>query len=151
MIFIVFGLMLFGLWYVTDKKLGSNFKSYLKYPSLAVIVFFVLVDINLMMETNQYIATQKYAPNGFTYVDPTTGTTTRLYGAATTDSASVMAYHYAEFEVWKIFVMILPEMFLAIGGFMIFQILHLWYDEYRGKTTVQTSKLDNRQDQRGRK
>lgn len=100
LMFITYSLILFGLWYLVNKRLGPRFQSYLKWPSLAVIVFFALFNINMIIEFNRYIEVQQHSPNGFIYTDPGTGRSTIMYGAATTDSATVLAHHFSEYSIW---------------------------------------------------
>lgn len=133
MIFLMFALLLYGIWYISNKYLGKRFEGYLKWTSLAVIIFFAIFDINMMIETWRYVEVQRIAPNGIVYTDPVTGVSTRMYGAGTEDSGTIMAYHYAEFAIWPIFTGLLPLVFTAIIGYICINVLKLWYDEYRGK------------------
>ena len=132
MIFLILGLILFGLWYLADKTLGERFHNYLKWLSLAVIVFFVLFDINLMLETNRLIDVREANPLGLSYTDPVNNVTSVVYGSQTPDTGTIVSYHYAELALWPVFTGLLPAAFIGIGGFIVMQIVSMWYDEYTG-------------------
>lgn len=130
---ITYSLILYGLWYLTDKKLGKRFNSVLKYSTLVIIIFFTLLNINMIIEFNRYIQVQQYSPNGFVYNDPNTGTSTIMYGAATIDSGTVLSYHFSEYVIWIVLSTLLPYMFLLVMFLIIVQIASLFYDIYLGK------------------
>lgn len=142
MIYIIFSLFLFALWYVADKQLGERFENYLKWLSLAVIVFFVLYDINLMMETNRMIDVRLANPLGFSYTDPTTNVTTTMFGSQTQDTSAVIAYHVIEMSIWPVFTGLLPAAFIGIAGFIVIQIMRMWYDQYT--MNYKGDKIDNK-------
>lgn len=132
MIFIILGLFLAALWYVADKQLGARFESYIKWPALAIIVFFLIFDVNMMLETSRFIDVRVANPAGIEYVDTNLSVTTVMYGQHTEDTGTIMAYHYSELAIWPILTGLLPDLFLAIGGYMVLQMMMLWYDDYRG-------------------
>lgn len=130
MIFLILGLILFGIWYVTDRTLGERFNQLLKWLSLGVIIFFVLFDINLMFETSRMIDVREANPLGISYTDPNNNVTTTVYGSQTVDTGTVVAYHYLEFSLWPVFTGLLPAAFIGIGGMIVIQIMSMWYDAY---------------------
>jgi hypothetical protein len=130
--FIILGLILFALWYVSDKALKERFVEYVKWPALAIIVFFFVFDINMFIETNRFIEVRKANPLGLNYVDFGTGNTTLMYGLSTEDTAAVMSYHYADIGSWPIITGLLELIFLFVGGCIVLLLVQMWYDNYRG-------------------
>jgi len=136
MMFFILGLILFALWYITDKALGERFLNYLKWPALAIIFVFIVVDLHFFIETNRFIEVRKANAFGLNYVDFGTGNTTIMYGLSTEDTAAVMVYHYIDVTSWPIIFGLLELLFLMVGGFMILQLVSIWYDAFRNGEDV---------------
>ncbi len=131
MLYGIFALILFALWYCADRALGERFLPYAKWTALAIIALFFLFDFAMTLETNRMIATLNANPNGVMYVYNATLNTT-MFAQNGTDTLNVVAYHFSEYAFWPVLFNLLPMLFIAIAGYIVMQILMLWYDDYRG-------------------
>lgn len=64
--------------------------------------------------------------------------TNKMYCSNTTDTGSIMAYHYAEYEIMPLFVNMLPYIAIAVGFGMVIQYILFLY-----KTAQYGSEYDN--------
>lgn len=123
MFLLYFALMLFGIWFLANKKFGNNFVAWLKYPSLAFLLILAGVDIFFMYENQKLIETQQFGVNGisYSYFNNVTNSsvTTTMYSATSSDTGEIMAYHFTEYQAMKIITYVLPYLaLLTMFGYL---------------------------------
>lgn len=125
MFLLYFALMLFGLWYLGDKKLGPQFVSWLKYPSLAFILVLAAVDIFFMIETQRLIEVRQFGQDGILY-EPD-GKPFTIYAHDSEDTGELVTYHLVEYQAIGIITYALPYLaLLTVIGYL-FQFFYSTY------------------------
>lgn len=132
MILLYLGLFFGFIWWIANANLKENFNPYLKYSALFFIAIFIATDIYLFIETDRfYIAKSIGGDNGITYSywndEMNTTTETTLFGRQDEDSGTIMAYHWAEYEVMPLLIMMLPYVALFVAAMFGLQYLYLWW------------------------
>ena len=132
MIFAFLALFFLYIWWLSDQHLKANFNPYLKWSALFVIGIIFFVEIYMFIETERFYKAKAVGGDlgiAYSFFDNATNTTreTTLYAKQDEDSGTVMAYHWAEYEIMPIVTGMIEPLLTFVALTFILQYLWMIY------------------------